>query len=527
MGTSILDIIHISDFHFTGSTIFDIYAYNKGAEMVNSMKADLVVSTGDLTERGLRGEYQLARSFFSQIEPEVFHLIGNHDARNVGADLFEEYFGERRIHKEGDNFVLLGYDSTIPDMNEGRFGELTIRELKADLESIPSGKIKIVAFHHHLLPIPKTGRERGIILDGGTVLELILDNEVDIVLNGHRHKTTAIQIENTVVSNAGTFSCEKLRSGDNHTFNTIKVYSNGKTMVRTHDIEGGTVQENAKYKKPKLVQPKGETILKIVHASDTHFTGGSEFNENIFRKAQSQINELEPDIFLHTGDITHNGLPEEIDIALDHLADIRAPAKLYTLGSHDMRHIGPEIFKERFNELMKIPPTGRLLLGDEYKSIINVYDSEKAAIAMINSSIYDSKKGLIGRRKLSIALDELSKIDSSKPKLVTFHHHIIPIPRTKEAELIEDDGNVLFGLVEAKVDMILTGHRHRTFSTQVEDTVIVNSNTLSSLRGVQKCRNSFNIIEITSDGVGIVKERCIKTGDDKTLGVYRLAHNNR
>jgi len=516
-----LDIIHLSDFHFTNSSLFDVYAFNKGLEMVNSLKPHLVVATGDYTERGLRGEYQLARTFLSQFRHPTFHIIGNHDARNVGHGLFEEYIGPRVIRHQGEDYTLFAYDTTIPDMNEGRFGELLMGELKADLEGAPPGKVKIVAFHHHLLPVPFTGRSRGVLLDGGTVLETILDKEVDLVLNGHQHYPNFYQIENTVISNCGTFSCEKIRAGAPHSFNTIRIFPDGKVVVRTNYIEDRYYTEFVKKKRDRVVRVRGKPLLKIVHVSDTHFTDSKEFSETVYGQAVAQINELQADVFIHAGDVTHNGLPEEIDMAIDRLGEIEAGAKLFTLGSHDLLHTGPEIFKKRYHELIEVRPPDELLLGEDYSNIINIYDSEKARIVFINSSIYDSRRGLIGRRKLSMALEAVAEAED-RPTIVAFHHHIIPIPRTKEAHLIEDAGNVLKTLVDVETDMILTGHRHRSFCTQVEDTVIVNSNTLSSTRPVQECRNSFNIIEITTDGIAVVKERCIASGEDTVKGVYHL-----
>ncbi|NOZ95513.1 MAG: metallophosphoesterase [Acidobacteria bacterium] len=521
MGGKTLDLVHLSDFHFTGSDMFDAHVFNKGVAMVNSLDPDLVVFTGDVTDRGLRGEYQLARTFISQFAHPVHYLIGNHDARNVGHGLFEEYISPRVVRHEGDDFILLAYDSTIPDMNQGRFGEFLIREMKADLEAAPPGKIKVMAFHHHLLPVPFTGRERGVLIDAGTVLEHILDHEVEVVLTGHKHYPNVYQIENTIVSNAGTFSCEKIRAGAPHSFNTIRIRPDGRVTVRINYIEDNYYTEFVKERRPTHVRPKGEPYLRIVHVSDTHFTDAREFCEDTFTRALYQINALEPDIFIHAGDVTHQGLPEEVDMAVEWLADVEAGVRLFTLGSHDLRHTGPDVFRMRYRELMKVEPPDRLLLGENYTNLINIYDSEKVRIALINSSIYDSTKGHIGRRKLSMALDALTEVNH-KPRMVAFHHHIIPIPRTKEAHLIEDAGNVLRGLVDAGVDMILTGHRHRSFCAQVEDTVVVNSNTLSSRRPVQECRNSFNIIDITTDGVAVVRERCVATGEDAVKGVYRL-----
>ena len=47
--------------------------------------------------------------------------------------------------------------------------------------------VKIFVLHHHLLPIPGTGRERSTVMDAGDVLEELVTAGVNIVLSGHIH----------------------------------------------------------------------------------------------------------------------------------------------------------------------------------------------------------------------------------------------------------------------------------------------------------------------------------------------------
>ena len=94
-----------------------------------------------------------------------------------------------------DILYILGIDSSFPDQDAGRIGKRSIERIGEKLKQ-KIDKIKILCFYHHLLPIPLTGRERSTIIDGGDMLEMILDSDVDIVINGHRHISNIFSFTN-------------------------------------------------------------------------------------------------------------------------------------------------------------------------------------------------------------------------------------------------------------------------------------------------------------------------------------------
>ena len=63
----------------------------------------------------------------------------------------------------------------------------------------------------------------------------------------------------------------------------------------------------------------------IVHISDLHI-GDSEFNEEVFIRAVSEINYLQPDMIILTGDITSNGYYAEYKQATKYLEMFEATA---------------------------------------------------------------------------------------------------------------------------------------------------------------------------------------------------------
>jgi len=83
--------------------------------------------------------------------------------------------------------------------------------------------LTIVGFHHHLIPVPNSGREKNIIEDAGETLDIILKNEIPLVLMGHRHVPYGVKIHKTLLVNAGTFSCNRTRAHFGNTFNIIDI----------------------------------------------------------------------------------------------------------------------------------------------------------------------------------------------------------------------------------------------------------------------------------------------------------------
>jgi len=55
--------------------------------------------------------------------------------------------------------------------------------------------------------------------------------------------------------------------------------------------------------------------MKIVHVSDTHITPYGRFREKCFNEMVKKINEIEPDLVIHSGDITQDGLLDEYELA--------------------------------------------------------------------------------------------------------------------------------------------------------------------------------------------------------------------
>lgn len=228
-GNTPITIAHISDLH-VGSQYFIPNLMSRTIEELNELKPDIVICTGDLTNEGFRQEYTTAQTFLSMLECKRRLLVpGNHDSRNVGYLHFEELFGQRDTVMSFERIVVVGTDSSEPDLDNGKMGRERYGWLQEAFKD--DDKFKIFVLHHHMLPVPGTGRERSMINDAGDLLEVLIRCGVDLVLCGHKHVPYVWRLENLVVVNAGTACTLRLRGNTKPCYNIIKIEENDNVQI--------------------------------------------------------------------------------------------------------------------------------------------------------------------------------------------------------------------------------------------------------------------------------------------------------
>lgn len=228
-GDAVITIAHISDLH-VGSQYFIPNLMSRTVEELNELQPDAVICTGDLTNEGFKQEYTTAQTFLSMLKcGRILYVPGNHDSRNVGYLHFEELFGERDNVMSFGRIKVVGTDSSEPDLDNGRIGRERYGWIKDNFEN--GEKFKIFAIHHHLLPVPGTGRERSMVHDAGDLLEVLIQCGVDLVLCGHKHVPYVWRLENLVVVNSGTASTLRLRGNTKPCYNIIEIQDKDRVRI--------------------------------------------------------------------------------------------------------------------------------------------------------------------------------------------------------------------------------------------------------------------------------------------------------
>ena len=228
-------IAHISDLH-CGSPHFQPELLERAIEEINELRPDVTVLSGDLTTDGFKSEYEVARSYIDRINcGELIVVPGNHDSRNVGYVHFEDLFGPRSrvLHKDRVSFMAV--DSSEPDLDHGQIGRNRYPYILEQFSQ--PADLRIFVLHHHLLPVPGTGRERNIVYDAGDLLEVLLRAEVNLVLCGHKHVPYAWKLEDLFVVSAGTVSSLRLRGNTRPCYNVVEIGPQRVSIFRKYPFD--------------------------------------------------------------------------------------------------------------------------------------------------------------------------------------------------------------------------------------------------------------------------------------------------
>jgi 3',5'-cyclic AMP phosphodiesterase CpdA len=204
---------------------------------------------------------------------------------------------------------------------------------------------------------------------------------------------------------------------------------------------------------------------------------GPQFVRKSYDLATKEILRLKPDIVVATGDFTENGLLNEYNAVAEQLSKLSNFPLIAVPGNHDYRSTGYLIYKKIFGEKQKNE------LG-------------KSIFFAVSTARPDRDEGEVGHRQ-NIWLEENLKRRKGRVKIIVMHHHLIQVPDTGTDRItIIDAGDVLKSILIGGADLVLSGHRHRPWMWQINDTVVVHAGTISSERTRGFFANTYNIIEL-------------------------------
>jgi Icc protein len=231
-----MKIAQISDIH-CGEVHFVPGLMERAINEINDLEPDIVVCSGDLTAMGFKHEYALAKEYLDRLRCESVVVIpGNHDSRNVGYIHFEQLFSRRNHVLRLGSVTIVAVDSTEPDLDHGQIGRGRYAWIEESFAA--PADLRVFVCHHHLLPVPGTGRERNIIYDAGDTIECLQRSGVNLVLSGHKHVPYAWRLENLFIVNAGTVSSLRLRGNSRPCYNVIEFSGTHVDVWRRYPFHG-------------------------------------------------------------------------------------------------------------------------------------------------------------------------------------------------------------------------------------------------------------------------------------------------
>lgn len=192
-----ITILHMSDLHFGPP-----YVPRVGEALLTAADAiqpDLVVASGDFTQRAKPEQFAEARAFLDRL-PKVPIVVvpGNHDVPlwRVFERIFSpyrwyrEYIADELDHVlEVDGAVIVALNSTAPlrATTNGRIDAAQLEFCRSAFENAPEGAVRIVVAHHHFAPAPDY--EGGQVMPRAKrAIDVFTELEVDLIMGGHLHR---------------------------------------------------------------------------------------------------------------------------------------------------------------------------------------------------------------------------------------------------------------------------------------------------------------------------------------------------
>lgn len=235
-------IAHLSDLHF--GTVPEGLAQVL-LDRLQALAPDLIVVSGDLTQRARSHQFAQAAEFLSHLHAPTLVVPGNHDVplhaplsrllwpfarwrRHLGHDLEPEH--------HDDEIAVIGVNTVNPLVwQAGRISPRAVRRVCDAFRGSPDTRTRIVVLHHPLTQAP--GVSKAPMRGAEAAVRDLAECGADIVLSGHLHAWHAAPYaarkggRATLLVQAGTALSSRLRTPEND-FNLLTVAAGAVTVER-------------------------------------------------------------------------------------------------------------------------------------------------------------------------------------------------------------------------------------------------------------------------------------------------------
>jgi 3',5'-cyclic AMP phosphodiesterase CpdA len=231
-------LVHLSDLHF-GRVDESLLAPLR--ELVQGLEPDVVVVSGDLTQRAKSEQFEAARAWLDTLpEPQIV-VPGNHDISlyNVFRRFVKPLDRYRRYITEDlapvyvdDEIAIVGVNTARSlTFKDGRVNQEQVAQIHAQLDQLDRALTRIVVTHHPF-DLPENSKDEEVVGRAQMAMKAFAECGVDVLMAGHLHASHAgntaeryrIADYAALVVQAGTATSTRER-GEVNSLNVLRVAS--------------------------------------------------------------------------------------------------------------------------------------------------------------------------------------------------------------------------------------------------------------------------------------------------------------
>ena len=210
----------------------DSQGYQGGVEQIvtaaNLNRPDFLFHCGDLTPFGLENQYQTVKAVLDQSLVPVYTTIGNHDIKDGGGVLYEEYFGSSRYSFDIGPAHFTVFNTSSGDVSSQEFSwlEQDLTQTEAEFRFVFT----------HIPPFdPRTGENHSLIntTTSTQLMSLFETHDVDVVFTGHIHmynETVVNGVRYAITGGAGASLYADEDSGGIYHYMNVALDESGLTI---------------------------------------------------------------------------------------------------------------------------------------------------------------------------------------------------------------------------------------------------------------------------------------------------------
>lgn len=229
-------LVHLSDLHFGR---VDATLLQPLLSLVARLDPDVVVVSGDLTQRARAREFAAARQFLDALPAPRIVVPGNHDVplHNVfhrmlrPLDKYKQFItADLSPRFVDDEIAVLGINTARSMViKNGRISPEQIAEVRALFSRLPDAVTKIIVTHHPF-DLPASEDDDDLVGRAALAMHTFAECRVDLLLAGHFHESHAgdtseryrIVGHSALVVQAGTATSTRGR-GETNSFNVLRI----------------------------------------------------------------------------------------------------------------------------------------------------------------------------------------------------------------------------------------------------------------------------------------------------------------